>query len=528
MPEIELLPNQSLLYKELRNGTHSVIGVGGGRGSSKSSGADRCILTLMAEIPGISVCLIMRTWVAQVVPFHIEALRTSFPWITKDLKTSPPAVLRMGKSRCEFKYSSNYDQVEEAFRSGNYNVVLIDQAEQFTLREITEIRKACRSAHPKFPLAKLVLLFNMRGSGIQDLKKMFLSKEIGDPDDYIFFKFDPWSNYVWVQAALKEDGYTVEDYYRWTDDQRKAYAAVRGQYTKTLANDDAVISKADWEGSWDSIEGAYFANSFDLEAVRLNPSFVEQMRKPWANYWLSDDWGKSHYNATYWHYRIALSPSEASQYLGWSNLTKPINVVVTYREMVVNEKTSAEVGRLIGECTPESERKLIKAFFLSPEEVTGDPNSVGSQMGKELRQFGMPFATKADNDRKGGWTLMDKLLKASKFHGMDSEGKQYDDAWLISSECPQLLAAIPILMRDPKNLDVVLKTDLSTAKIEQDCSESARYGLKSMLAPRKMTEQDKFNQQMNEATPEERMMLAYRQAAKAKTKKQYMPGSWKR
>ena len=39
-------------------------------------------------------------------------------------------------------------------------------------------------------------------------------------------------------------------------------------------------------------------------------------------------------------------------------------------------------------------------------------------------------------------------------------------------------------MRDPKNLDDVLKTDKSQAKIEQDVSESARYFLKSLLDPR--------------------------------------------
>jgi hypothetical protein len=526
MPTIELLPNQTLLYNELKNGHHSVIGVGGGRGSSKSSAADRCILSLMAELPNISICLVMRTWVAQVVPFHIEPLKSSFPWVAKDLKTSPPAVLRIGSSHCEFKYAQNYDQVEEAFRSGNYNLIFIDQAEQFTLREINEIRKSCRSANPKFPLAKIVLLFNMRGSGIQDLKKMFVTKEIGDPNDYIFFKFDPWSNYVWVHGSLDKDGYTIEDYYRWTDEQRKEYAARNGPYTKQLANDDPVISKADWDGSWDSVEGAYFGNSFNLESTRLNPSIVESMKKPWANSWIGGDWGKSHYTAVIWNYRIALSPSEANKYLGWENLTKPINVIVTYREMIVNDRTSTEIGRLIVECTPTAERPLIHAFYLSPECVTDDPNSVGSQIGKETRPMGMPYPIKADNDRKGGYTLMDKLLKASKYRGIDPEGIQYDDCWLISSECPQLLASIPILMRDPKDLDNVLKTDLSSTKIEQDISEAARYSLKSMLAPRKKTEQDKFNIAMNEATPVERMQLAWQHANKKKSKTQYFPPSW--
>ena len=529
MPEIEMLPNQTRLYEELREGKHRVVGVGGGRGSLKSSAADRAIITLMAEVPNLSVCLIMRTWQAQLVPFHLEAIRASMPWLVPHLKTSPPAILRLGTSRCEYKYAQNYEAVEEAFRSGNYHLVVVDQAEQFSLRELVEISKACRSTNPNYPLAKLCLLFNMRGSGIQDLKKIFLEKTVW-PGDTIFFKFDPWDNVAWVQEALTKDGYTVTDYYGWTDEQRKMYAAVNGPYTRQLATDDPVISAADWEGSWDSIEGSYFANVFDLESTRLSPALAEQLDKNWATHWISTDWGRTHYCATYWHYRVALSPSESSQLLGYGGRSKPLNVAVTYREMIVNEKTSTEVGNLIVEHTAPAERSRIRAFFLSPEDVTGDPNSIGSQIGKELRNAGMPYATKADNDRKGGWALMSKLLQASKYRGHHPEAGEVDDVWLISSECPQLLASIPILMRDPKNLDDVLKTDLGNARIEQDVADAARYGIKSMLAPRKMTESEKINQAMSEATPAERMQIAYREAQKQKQKSrlQFLPSkTWR-
>jgi hypothetical protein len=51
------------------------------------------------------------------------------------------------------------------------------------------------------------------------------------------------------------------------------------------------------------------------------------------------------------------------------------------------------------------------------------------------------------------------LLANTKAHGMLG-----DEIWLISSNCPELLNAIPALMRDPKNLDDVLKTDKSQPK----------------------------------------------------------------
>jgi hypothetical protein len=473
--EISLLPNQVALYEELLHGKCPVVGIGGGRGSAKSSGLDRVLIALMYENPGLVCCLVMRTWVQQVVAFHLEAISRDFPKLAYEyLKTSPPATLKLPNgSRLEFKYASDYKSVEENFRSGNYSCVCIDQSEQFTFKEIEEIRNSCRVPWgKKKQQAKLILSFNMRGSSIQDHRKMFYLHDVPNPGDYTFTRWNPWDNYTWVQTALEEDKYTVQDYYSWTDDQRKKYSAERGPYTKQLASKDPVIAKADWEGCWDSLEGMYFANSWDLEAVQLPVYKVEAMRKPWATHWLSMDWGKTHYSAVYWNYRVTLNPSEAHEYLGWT-LQKSINVTTTYRELIISEKTSSEIGRLIVESTPVVERPKHKNFFLSPECCTDDPNCIGQQIGKETRPMGMPHPSKADNDRKGGAALMDKLLKGTKFHGLDAELQdQVDDVWFISSECSELLKTIPVLMRNPKDLDDVFKSDLGITQMEDDCYDA--------------------------------------------------------
>ncbi len=529
--DLSLQPKQRELLELIRDHRATVIGVGGGRGSAKSSGADRCAIALMAERPGMAVCFVTRMWTQQMLPFHIEAIRRDFPALAKGLASTPPAVLRMPNgSRLEFKYAQTYDAVEENFRSGNYDLIICDQSEQFSLREIVEMRKAARSRGGK--PAKIVLLFNMRGSGIADLRKWFLYREVGreDPEDFVFLRMSPWDNIVWVLDALRQDGYTMADYYRWTDEQRKSYAAERGPYTKQLASDDPVISRADWEGDWDSLEGAYFANSFDLESTRINADMVELLRKPWASHWLAMDYGKSHYTAVYWNFRTTLSPSDTTKILGWS-VPEPLNAVVTTREMIVNELTSTELARMVVQATPAVERPKLKAFFLSPECVTEDPNSVGSQMSKELRGVGMPCPVKADNERIGGASLMSKLLKGTKWHGIDPEdGKPVSDVWLISSECVELLKTIPILMRDPKNLDDVLKTDKSTARMEQDVYDSCRYGLKSMLAPRKKTPDDVYQERMEETSGAERMMVAFRHAMRQRQRherRQVLPPSWR-
>jgi hypothetical protein len=502
--EIALQPKQSQLYSLIKYDPAPVIGVGGGRGAAKSSGADRCTVTLMHEVKGLLACMVMRNF-DQVFKYHIEPIRRDFEWLESNLKTSMPACLKIGTSQLDFSYAENMDDIIRRFRSGNYDLVIIDQAEQFSGREIREIRKATRSRGGR--RAKMLLLFNMRGSGIQDLRKWFHLHEVNkdeDPNDYVFLKVNPWDNVEWVRAALKEDGHSVRDYYSWPDEKRKSYAAERGPYTRQLATDDEVIRKADWDGDWDSLEGSYFANSFDLESTRIPPALVETLRKPQAAHWTAQDWGKAHFCVTGWFFRVLLAPSEAKALLDW-DLVKPINVTVMAREMTVNEMEAPNVAQTIADWTPIPERKRLKSYFLSPECVTDDPNSVGSQQHKVLRSLGMPGPEKADNERKGGYALLASLFQASKGGGwgLDGEGNrfQYDDAILISSECAETLAAIPALLRNPKDLDDVMKTDLTAPKIEQDCGDMLRYGTKSMLSPRKKNRDELLSEKIQAADP---------------------------
>lgn len=527
--EIALQPKQWELLRLIEKSPHVVIGGGGGRGSAKSSGLDRIAITLMYQQREALCCMVMRN-ADQVFRYHIEPIRREFPWLERNLKTSWPAKLKIGKSEMDFSYAENYDDIERRFRSANYRYIFVDQAEQFSERELREMRKACRSAgrHP----AKFILSFNMRGAGIQSLRKWFYLREYNKDEraeDYAFIKFNPWDNVEWVRPALESDGYTDRDYYRWTDEQRREYAATRGEYTRQLASDDEVIRAADWFGDWDSLEGAYFANSFDLESTRVSPEIVAAMDKPWASHWIAQDWGKSHYCATYWNYRVTLPPSEVKRYLGW-DVAQPINAVCTYREMIVSELTSVEVARKIVESTPQAERERHKAFFLSPDAFgeRDSTNTIASQQSKELRAYGMPGAQRADNDRVGGWNLMSKLLKATKFHAVDPETGPLADVWLISSECAELLKTMPVLLRDPKNLDDVLKTDKGQAKIEQDVADSIRYALKSMLAPKKKTDEDVYRERMSTAGNAERMMIAFRHEQKKQAKRQILPPSWRR
>ena len=484
MLDIALQPKQQQILNMMRSGRAVVIGAGGGRGAAKSGGADRIELILMGLDPGHVDCIVMRNY-DQVRKYHIEPMMRQWPELEKYFNKSESRLVLPaadGKvSQLDFSYAESLADVERRFRSANYRRIIVDQAEQFTEPELREMRNANRS--PGHGKSRMLLLHNMGGVGIQTLRKWFYTKEYNeteDPNDYDFIKVNPWDNVEWVREALREDGLTPKDYYSWTDAERKEYAATRGQYTRGLASQDPTLAARDWDGDWNVLEGAYFGQSYDRAATSITAAQVRLLIKPWDMRWMSQDWGKSHFCSTHWHAVTKMAPSEIQQVLGWES-DQPLKVVITYRRSIVSEMTAVEVAQRIREVTPVEERAKIRRFFLSPD-AFGDRDSghtIAERQGKELRAFELPPPEVADNERIGGWQLMSDLLANTK---AAAQGKPFNDTvWLISNECPELAEAISLAMRDPKNLDDVLKTDKGQARLEQDVLDDVRYGIKSFL-----------------------------------------------
>lgn len=483
--DFALHPKYIEVLRLIENSPASWIGIGGGRGAAKSYHDDAIMLTRRAELPGTVGCIVMRNY-DQVRKYHIEPMLRSWPELIRYFNKGDSNIkFPTGKgkfSQIDFSYAESLTEVERRFRSANYYDIIVDQAEQFTEPELREMKKACRWPGVALGKCKMALSFNMAGAGIQTLRKWFHTHEYNEREsreNFAFVHVYPWDNVEWVLPALQEDGLTVADYYRWTDRQRMEYCATRSDYGAALNADDDALRNRDWLGSWESLEGAYFGRVFDRQSTMVSSQQIARLVKPWDVRWLSQDWGKAHFCATLTHVKIVISPDTARAVLGW-DVQEPINAVITYRECIVNEMSSTEVGQRIVDETPEPERKVMSRFFLSPD-AFGERDSeltIAANIGARLAKVGMPQPEPADTDRAGGWGLMYSLLDGSKKHGATG------DVWLISSECPKLLESIPLLMRDPKDLDVVLKTDKGTARLEQDISESARYGLKSMLRPR--------------------------------------------
>ena len=498
-PYIELQPKQGEIFDYIVDGTSTWVGGGGGRGGAKSGCIHRVMLSRRLLFPGTIGAIMMRNS-DQVLNYHEKPMIRTWPQlegvyhkgertIELPFESGPPSII-------QFTYAETLKDVIRRFRSANFFDIAIDQAEQFTEEELREIKQAVRWPGQPIGTCKLWLFFNMGGVGIDFFRKKFHDLEFNaqeDPKDFKFVHFFPYDNVEWSRPALEADGLTAEDYYSWPEERRIQYCATRSQYGRDLMSQDEALVKRDFYGSWDCLEGAFFARSFDRDTTVQDPETVAEMIKPWWEKWLAQDWARGHYCPTYWFASGEMSPSEVKKLLGWE-IRNTLKVIVIYREYVAGgeeakvkfgsgkELDEDEIARKIAERTPDSEREALTDFFLSPDAFgkKSKHNTIAQTEGEVLNEYGMPWPRQADTDRIGGWSLMSRLFRATK-----RKGQLGEQVVLISAECPALISSLPLLMRNPDNLSDVLKTDLSAAKIEQDTADACRYGLRSKLEPGK-------------------------------------------
>jgi L-fucose mutarotase/ribose pyranase (RbsD/FucU family) len=525
-PCIELQPKQGDVFDIVEANEATWIGAGGGRGGAKSRCIQSVMLARRLSKPGTIGAILMRNS-DQVLRYHEEAMKRAWPQLEACYKKGERKIVLPFESgppsEIQFTYAETLADVIRRFRSANYYDIAVDQAEQFTEEELREIKQAVRWPDVDEGTCKFLLSFNMGGVGIGFLRKKFHDMDFNpreDPKRFAFVHFFPYDNVEWSKPALKKDGLTVEDYYSWSKNKRREYCATRSDYGKELISQDDALVQRDFDGSWESLEGAFFARSFDRNTTVITPEDVQAIIKPWWQRWLSQDWARGHYCVTYWHARGELSPAEVKKHLGW-DVRFALKVVITYREYIAGGEAASDGGgsreldeediaRKIVELTPTSEREALSDFFLSPDAFgkKNSKNTIAQVEGGILQAHDMPWPRPADNDRIGGWALMSKLFLATK-----RKGQRGDEIILISANCPELVTAVPLLMRDPKNLDDVLKTDLSAAKIDQDASDACRYGWKSMLEPgakpREVEQEEKLREHI-EAGLDEHSIAIYR------------------
>jgi Phage terminase large subunit len=465
---LRLQPKQSELLWLWDESPYTRIGFGGARGGSKSGGSRRCMLYRMLQYPR-STGLILRRTVKQLEKSHLLKLFEEFPRLRPWYRDQKKQLLFPNGSTLFFGSAQNEKDMGDYY-SAEFSDILVDEAQEFSVRELERLSGSSRSTSNRDTMAKMVYAFMPSISedgtppiGLPFLKRVFVESAT-NPDalkpeernqKWFFLQAFTWDNIEWFRKELDRDGITEDEFYSWSEQNRRDYFLTRTDYGAVLsAITDKNLRDAWLYGKWDVFQGQYFAN-FDEAKHVVSAEERKKAIKPWHTKWISLDWGFDHPLAAHWH-----AQDEKGR-------------VITYRELWGRGINEQDLGKKLGELS--AGEKLVAfpcswdAGKLSPRALKEVPKSIIQLITDALpKDFPRPFPADASpGTRVSGARLLRQLLDS----GM----------WQISEECPRLIKCLPSLIRDPKNTEDVLKVDYSTNQIGDDPYDATRMGLQHML-----------------------------------------------
>lgn len=476
------------LFMETGTDVPTQIGFGGARGGAKSGTVRRCALAASLKDPGTNSAIIRRVYddvkVNHIDPFFVEYpdLRPYYRVVDHELLLPE----KLGSGRISFNYAESSAEVNRKFWGPEWKRIYVDQAEQFSGEELRVIKTANRWPASKPGECKMGLFFNPGGVGTEYLRRVFYLKQYQDQErasDYAFIQAYGWDNYEWFRGQVEIPEW---EFYELPNDARFNLFIEHTQYGRELNSLPESLRAGHLLGSFDSFAGQYFAGVWDESKVILKVSEAEALIQPWWPRWTSTDWGFAHYAVHHWFTSGMVSPQTLKRVLS-VDYEEAVTITVCYRELVTQDTPEPELADMMIEQTPKDERRLIERHFLSPDAWAkrGAANTVADQLTERLVAAGLPTPMPADNQRVtkgdsiGGWRLIWNALNAScQLRGEAS--REVGDCLMISANCPQTISSMPLLIRDPKKLEDVLKIPGALADDIGDC---LRYGYKSYLDP---------------------------------------------
>lgn len=215
-------------------------------------------------------------------------------------------------------------------------------------------------------------------------------------------------------------------------------------------------------------EGQYFdCWSEDAHVVNLREDPEAIIWQEWQPVWIGHDWGMSHANAIYFFTKALVRYADTEDY---RLKTVCFNEIVT-----TGGKTHKEIASLVAaKCKLNNKQFRPKYIYFSHEKFSKQvsAHTPADEYSRELKIFGLPSVTRATQDRISSASFMYNLLKKGDL--------------VVTDNCRDIILAIPSLMRDPDQIDDVLKTEAKG----DDCYDAFRYGLYGQLGEKKRPQDD--------------------------------------
>ncbi len=462
----------------------------GGTGSSKSSDAlMEVVSNYLLTYDGIAALWLRRNY-GDLEKSTILDLRAFVPQSLYKYNDAKHIATFYNGSKLFFGHLQNNNESDlQQYLSAAFPVIVIDECGQISgeayafLQSRNRINRECKPHDERLPKPTILTCTNPIGPHWPWYRKQFVSKELFEPPEGA--RIDK-KRRVWLQR----DGqwHCIYDPDEW-------------EYVHTTLLDNPALMRRDpglrvklmslpndlreklLYGNLDSVSGQYYDcwdASIHAINLRMQPDMVRW--QAWQPKWMGWDWGRAHHNVVYWFTRAEVKGIDG-QYR---------SKVVVYRELVERGRDNVwmaeqvrkmsvnawdgwdEMDRRVEKGEPE---KIVACWF-SHEKFARqmDNHSPADEMTRLMTACGLPAVVRSTTDRAGSATFLYNLLVRHELVVLDT--------------CPQLIAALPGLMRDEKDPEDVLKTDT----VGDDCYDAFRYGLYGMLGKKPTPEMEKVRE----------------------------------
>jgi hypothetical protein len=213
-------------------------------------------------------------------------------------------------------------------------------------------------------------------------------------------------------------------------------------------------------GKLDAVSGQYFDNWEPSRHIRKVTDFLFQ---PWQTFVIGWDYGFGHFATMLWLTKAILKPRWAGE------AARMVNVFT--RELYLHENTPKQQAEAVIMSIPRDKEgnalETVDHVYFSWERFirTQGDFTISDEVGDLLAAQGLPRPSRSNTDRVAGWTKMYSLLDT-------------DDLFVLDC-CPILAEAIPLLVRDDKNIEDVKKP--KGMSLNDDIADGARYAIAGSL-----------------------------------------------
>jgi phage terminase large subunit len=436
----------------------------GGRGGGKSIWLlHEAVWHYLIRFAGAHALLLRKDF-RELAKGLIQDLHTEIPGKLYDYNKSDHIATFKNGSLLFFGHCENLQTQDlNQYLSSSFSFIGLDEGGEFpfSVWDFLQGSNRNRVAGPKPTMA---LATNPYGIGYGWIKSLFVDKQP-------------------IVEMGKEPNYDPKDYsfQHSTADSNPFLKAKDPEYQKRLNLLSPGLRQRMLHGDLNSLSGAYFSTfSYKAHVIDLETDPRRVIWQPWQPCWMGSDWGIAHFTVVLWFTRALVRQADGTRKLA----------VVCYRELAFNETDIDPAAKTVKESfngypaypKGEDELKKIQHTFISHEifarrSSPRPDQTVAAELSRAFKALGLPECTRAagsasHQERIDGATL----IRNSLFTG--------DLA--ITSNCTQLIRAIPLLARDEKEPEDVAKT----SGIEDDLFDALKHGTLSVLGPHKRPKED--------------------------------------